>query len=203
MCERVSSTVLRFVQKTDQGLGVRVVNSQTVRRLGLPSVVVGGRRRAFSLIEIIIVISITAIISAVALPRWQSSVERTKVAGMRRTVAADVDQLRRRCVRRGQTISVTIQPDSACLLLSPAQPGFMGDAAGVVNYANRFPNVRFSAVNIDGGATCDINIYGDMVVTATSTAVTDAVITLSGGSTLQVCDLLASQGLKSASVLEP
>lgn len=179
------------------------MNSQTVRRPKLPSVVAGTLRRGFSLIEIIIVISITAIISAVAVPRWQSSVQRAELTGMRRTVEADIDQLRRRCVRRGQTISLTILPASTSLLISPAQPGFMGNAAGVVNYANRFPNVRFSAANINGGSTCDINMYGELVATASATAVTDAVITLSGGSTSIICDLLVSQGLKSASVPRP
>lgn len=184
-------------------MNCRIVTSQTVQRQKLPSCVAGARRRAFSLIEIIIVITVTAIISAVALPRWQSSVERAKVTGMRRTVEADIDQLRRRCVRRGKTISLTIVPASASLLISPAQPGFIGDAAGVVNYAKRFPSVRFSAANIDGSSTCDINMYGELVATATSTPVSDAVITLSAGATSEICDLLVGQGLKSASLPGP
>ncbi len=179
------------------------LNRQTDQWPMRPTCAVGSQRRAFSLIELIILIVITAIISAVAFPRWQASVERSKVNGMRRTVEADIDQLRRRCVRRGQKISLTVLPASTSLLINPAQPGFMGNAAGVVNYASRFPNVRFSAANINGGSTCDINMYGELVTTASATAITDAVLTLSSGSTSKICDLLASQGLKSASLQGP
>jgi len=150
-----------------------------------------------------VVVSIMAIVTAVALPRWGQSVERARVVGMQRNVEADIDLLRRLAVRRGQKIHVTYTLNSATLTLSPAQAGVLGNAAGIVNYATRFPDLVFSAIDVGGTASCDINLYGELVATGSGNPLTAALVTVSSGSRLQQCDLLASQGLVSIPTAGP
>ncbi len=154
-------------------------------------------RSGFSLIEMTIVATILAIGSAVVLPRWSQSVDRSKVLGMRRSVEADIDLLRRASVRRSQSLNLTLGVNSGQLIIAPPVPDVLGDAYGVVNYSDRFPGVSFSAADLNGNASCDLNMYGELVSTVTGQPLSAGLITVASNSTTQTSDLLAFQGATS------
>ncbi len=155
------------------------------------------RRSAFSLIEMTIVASILAIGSAVIVPRWSQSLERTKVTNMRRCVETNVEQLRRLSVRRGQEFTLTFAANTGQMTITPALPDVLGDAAGIVDLGDRFPGVEFSTIDLNGNATCKVNHYGELVSVYTGKALNAGLISVASDSIAQTSDLLAAQGLAS------
>jgi prepilin-type N-terminal cleavage/methylation domain-containing protein len=59
-------------------------------------------RRAFSMVELVIVLVIVGVTSAIALPRYLSSTMRVKVDGAARKVVADIERLRDRARQQGR-----------------------------------------------------------------------------------------------------
>ena len=59
-------------------------------------------RRAFSMVELVIVLTIVGVTSAIALPRYLSSTMRVKVDGAARKVVADIERLRDRARQQGR-----------------------------------------------------------------------------------------------------
>ncbi|HLP85045.1 MAG TPA: type II secretion system protein [Phycisphaerales bacterium] len=59
-------------------------------------------RRAFSLLELTIVLAIVAVTSAITLPKYFDSVRRTRVEGAARRMAADIERLRDRAREQGR-----------------------------------------------------------------------------------------------------
>ena len=59
-------------------------------------------RRAFSMVELVIVLAIVGVTSAIALPRYLSSTMRVKVDGAARKVVADIERLRDRARQQGR-----------------------------------------------------------------------------------------------------
>lgn len=59
-------------------------------------------RRAFSMVELVIVLAIVGVTSAIALPRYLSSTTRVKVDGAARKVVADIERLRDRARQQGR-----------------------------------------------------------------------------------------------------
>lgn len=151
-------------------------------------------RSGFSLLEMTIVTVILAIGSAVALPRWNKSVEQARVVSMRRSLEADINVLRRESVRRSQQINVTLGVYSGQLTIVPPMPDVLGDASGVVNYATRFPGVCFTAADLNGYATCDVNMYGELVSSDTGQPLSAGLVTIASNAAVQTADLLAFQG---------
>ncbi|MFN7613934.1 MAG: Tfp pilus assembly protein FimT/FimU, partial [Phycisphaerae bacterium] len=60
------------------------------------------RHRAFSMIELVIVLVIVGVTAAIAVPRYVNSVQRTKVDGAARRIAADIERLRDRARAQGR-----------------------------------------------------------------------------------------------------
>ena len=60
------------------------------------------RHRAFSMIELVIVLVIFGVTAAIAVPRYVNSVQRTKVDGAARRIAADIERLRDRARAQGR-----------------------------------------------------------------------------------------------------
>lgn len=159
------------------------------------------RRPAFSMIEMTIAASILAIGSAVIVPRWSQSVERAKLTNMRRCLETDIEMLRRLSVRRGQQLSLSFAANSGEITIAPPIPEVLGNAAGVVDYADRFPGVEFSAVDLNGNSTCKINHYGELVSVYTGQTLNAGLLTVATDSQSQQSDLLLVQGLVSTPTL--
>ena len=60
------------------------------------------RHRAFSMIELVIVLVIVGVTAAIAVPRYANSIQRTKVDGAARRMAADIERLRDRARAQGR-----------------------------------------------------------------------------------------------------
>lgn len=176
-----------------------VINSRGYKMKSLHAIscVPVGRRAAFSMIEMTIAASILAIGSAVIVPRWGQSVERAKLTSMRRCVESDIELLRRLSVRRGQQFNLTFAANSGEMTIDPAIPDVLGNAVGVVNFANRFPGTRFSAIDLNGHTTCKINHYGEIVSVYTGQSLTAGLLTIATDSMSQTSDLMLAQGLVS------
>ncbi len=151
-------------------------------------------RRAFTLIEVTIAAAILAIGSAVILPRWSQSVERTRINNMRRCVETNVAMLRRLSVRTGQEFNLAFTADSAQMTIAPAVPHVLGDAAGVVDYADRFPGISFTAIDFNGNNALNVSLYGELVSVYSGQTLDAGILTIASDSTTQTIDLLAAQG---------
>lgn len=151
--------------------------------------------------EMTVAASILAIGSAVIVPRWSQSVERAKLANMRRCLETDIEMLRRLSVRRGQQLSLSFAANSSQLTISPPIPEVLGNAAGVIDFAGRFPGVRFSAIDLNGNSRCKINHYGELVSEYTGQSLNAGLLTVATDSMSQTSDLLLVQGLVSTPTL--
>lgn len=60
------------------------------------------RTRGFSMIELVIVLVIIGVTAAIAVPRYANSIQRTKVDGAARRMAADIERLRDRARAQGR-----------------------------------------------------------------------------------------------------
>ena len=65
-----------------------------------------GTPRGFTLVEMMVVIVLTAILLALALPSFNSLIEKYRVEGMASALMASVSHARSEAVRRGQVVTI-------------------------------------------------------------------------------------------------
>ena len=73
---------------------------------------VGGSRRAFSLLELVLVIAITATLSAVAIPRYANSIVNYRLEMAARRIVADLDWARNNARISSASRTVTFSVDN-------------------------------------------------------------------------------------------
>jgi type II secretory pathway pseudopilin PulG len=134
------------------------------RFVGLPSVLtrrrVGGRW-AFSLVELLVILIIIGIISAMAIPRFSESIGTQRIEAAARRVAADLALARSRAKMSSADVSVlfTIAADNYTLpaiedIDHPARPY-------TVNLADPPYEVSISAADFGGDAEIIFDGYGE------------------------------------------
>jgi len=122
-------------------------------------------RRAFSLVEMLLVLVIMAVMAAVAIPRFSSAEARHRVEAAARRVAADLDLARQRARAAGANRSVIFNPGAARYRLPgvahPDRPGSPDDYTvelGQAPYGAAITAVDFggdAAIVFDGFGTPD------------------------------------------------
>jgi prepilin-type N-terminal cleavage/methylation domain-containing protein len=81
-----------------------------------------GRRRAFTLVELVITLGVLGTLAAIAIPRYHSAVLRHRAELAAQRIAADLDLARRTAIARGKTVGVRFEP--AKLAYESADAGF-------------------------------------------------------------------------------
>lgn len=149
-------------------------------------------RSGFTLIELSIVVLITAVGAAIVVPNWSRFQTEQRLAAAAMAVSADVRALQTYAVRHGQPLLLSVTADGTTLAVSPAVPRLLGDASGNIDYARRYPGIIFAFGQFDSNANARIDIEGQLVSPATNQRLDTAVVRLNrGGSTIDV-DLLRS-----------
>ncbi len=77
-----------------------------------------GRNRGFSMIELVIVLVIIGVTAAIAVPRYANSIQRTKVDGAARRMAADIERLRDRARAQGREQRLYVATAGYVLMMS-------------------------------------------------------------------------------------
>lgn len=152
------------------------------------------RRCGFTVIELTIVCALVAIMAAVTIPQWNRATERIALTSCQRVFEADMGQLRRYCSRQSRVINVAFEPGTSRITLSPPIPDLMGNEAGVIDYERYCPGVLFTNVDLNGGNSCRIDIFGELQSPATTTRLQSASVTLNLQSTTRITDLLLVGG---------
>jgi prepilin-type N-terminal cleavage/methylation domain-containing protein len=67
-------------------------------------------RSAFTLVELVVVVLITSILAATALPRWADALQQSRVSNAARRLAADLERTQSIAFRASATRSMTIDP---------------------------------------------------------------------------------------------
>ena len=154
-------------------------------------------RNGFSLLELSMVTLIAGIGAAVVTPKWSAAVEQARVSAMRTAFENDMATLRRASVRMGREIELSVWSGTSVLEIFPESPEILGDENGQVDYGKRFPGVTFGSVDFDSNEECSVDLYGQLLSSATGERLTAAVVELQGAASTQSIDLLSRDGLAS------
>lgn len=119
-----------------------------------------GRRRGYSLIEVVMVLAIAGILAGVGALRYSSSLERARLESAARRLIADLDHARDLARRSGQSVRIQF---------NPAQSGYRisggAHVSSVLNtqvFLNEDPyRVRIASADFDGASRLDFNGYGE------------------------------------------
>ena len=115
--------------------------------------------RAFSLVELVLVIAITALVSAIAAPRYANSVARYRADSAARRVAADLALAQNQASTTGRAQSVVFVSRSYQM---PGMPHLDGKSYGdyTVDLGAEPYGVTRVAAEFGGDATVKFDIYG-------------------------------------------
>lgn len=89
------------------------------------------RRRGFTLLELIVVVAIIAMLSAVAIPRFGRSLARERCAAASRRIVADLALARRVAQARSATITVAFSDNTGYAIAGLADRNRVGSAYSV------------------------------------------------------------------------
>lgn len=116
-------------------------------------------RRAFSLIELVLVLSIVAIVAAIALPRYGRSTTRYRVELAAQRIIADLDYARSYARQTSQGVTVQFG-DGADQLDIPAAPGLKPGSAYQTQLAAEPYRVAITSPSFGGDADVIFDGYG-------------------------------------------
>lgn len=116
-------------------------------------------RRAFTLLEIVLVLAIMGVIAGIATPRYAAAVSRFQVNTAVRRLVRDLTTARERARSRGASQSVTFTIASDTYRIAGLQ-GLDGSANYVVNVAGQPYNASLVSANFSGAASVVFDGYG-------------------------------------------
>ena len=118
------------------------------------------RPRAFSLIELVLVIAIISVMAAVALPRFAAAAWRQRADSAARRIVADLDYARTRAAARSATVTVTFNDKLHAYTLTGVPDIDRPADIYTVTLGDEPYRASIVSVNIDGGKQVDFDGFG-------------------------------------------
>ena len=115
-------------------------------------------RRAFSLVELIIVLAIVALLGGIAVPRFSNSIARHRAAAAAKRVAADLRMARHRAVHSSESTTVTFSGSG--YVISGARHLDRSTEAYKVDLSANPYDAQILAVDFGGDSEITFDIYG-------------------------------------------
>ncbi len=117
-------------------------------------------RRATSLIELVIVVLLVGIVSAVAAPRFASTLSHYRAETAARRIRADLNFARRQAKSSGQERTVTFSPVTNSYQLLDVPDPDHSDQAYVVELSETGNSASLVSVDFDGELSLTFDVYG-------------------------------------------
>ena len=117
-------------------------------------------RRAFSLVELVMVIVIIAMLASIAAPRFANATERYRVQLAAARLQADLLYARERAMATGKGLSVVVDPDAGTYTIGGAADPDHLLPQFTVNLAAEPYGVRITSADFGGTAKLNINGFG-------------------------------------------
>ena len=127
------------------------------------------RRKAFSFVELVIVLAITTIVAAIAVPRMGHATTRYQADYAAKKVAADLDAARGNARLRGLTQTVTFNLAKSEYIVSKADAGGTSVSEYTVSLGQSPYGAKITAANFGGTSVATFTGYGEAVAGGTVT----------------------------------
>jgi prepilin-type N-terminal cleavage/methylation domain-containing protein len=117
-------------------------------------------RRGFSLVELVLVLAIMAIVSALAVPRYYSSVARYRADAAARRIASDLELAQSRAYSRNATQSALFSIGSSSYQIDGMADPYHPSQPYTVRLGESPYFARLKSVNFAGSNTLSFDGYG-------------------------------------------
>jgi type IV fimbrial biogenesis protein FimT len=116
------------------------------------------RQNGFTLIELMIIVAVLAVLAAIALPSFQSTIDRRHLVGAANNILADLHHARTEAIKRNQPIMFQFDADAWCYGIADAgldcdcaaSPGNCTvDGQQKVVMGETFRNISLSVIGFD------------------------------------------------------
>ena len=119
-----------------------------------------GRRRGFSLLELVLVLAIMATLAAVAIPRYSGSIARYRADVTARRIVADLALARARACSASKTVTAKFDISAGELWLSGIKGLNRPSSTYVVKLGEAPYRARLISADFAGRPEVNFNIYG-------------------------------------------
>lgn len=121
---------------------------------------VRSRRRAFSLVEVVIALAIVGTIAAIVAPRMASRMDRAALDAAAARIGREIELVRERARASSRSATVAIDLARGRLTVAGIELGGIGDGSGVIDVSGSPYGVTIAAANFGGRSGIEIGPYG-------------------------------------------